>query len=255
MSKENKANWIIGPIGWCIKYIGEETILAALTTKSIIAFEHQETLLSIAREKLEENEISVKDIDHLIALAPEHAEWASKQKNIDFSDINRHSLISVWGALETCLEETIVLILQNDQKARQSVKRLGIKIKKGTENRLSEYEARRIYSGLIRKFRKNFSVADAYIEILKLFEVDINCPQHILEKLAEIKAVRNCLVHNADKINKRAVREASTLKKLLGKEIRISRNLYSEYFEAISNFTQSMLKGIVKCKYITVKKS
>ena len=93
-----KKDGLLGPVSWCLEYIGEEVAMGSgLMTESIIAFEHQPTLLKIARDKLlkSKNKNSVDLIDKLLKMAPGQSKWARKQKESDFADINRHSIVSL----------------------------------------------------------------------------------------------------------------------------------------------------------------
>ena len=221
-------------------------------TEAIIAFEHQGTLLSIARDRLlkANKKRKLSNIDTLINLAPEQAEWARKQKESGFSDIHRHSIVSIWGALEVCIEDTIVLILINDPSCYKSLVESGIKMKEGYKSNIKEKQAHLIYKSIERKVRANHGAGKAFVEILRLFEINIFINNQLISILDEINEVRNCILHNSGIINDKATMKVPNLKKYLNREILIDRDKFSEYFESVSNLSLAILESMPRSKYL-----
>lgn len=114
----NVFNWIISPIGDCVKYVGDEVVNTAVLQRSIINISNMVPLLLIARQKFLENGKDDTGIRHLIAENEFLADKAKEFIESDFDPINSHGLIGLWCAVETAVEDTVVLILMNDDKAQ-----------------------------------------------------------------------------------------------------------------------------------------
>ncbi len=116
----NVVNWIISPAGNCVKYVAEETFHASILHKAIINFSGMTPFIQIARQKFIEHG---KDDTQLKILQKENEFLEQKAKELivsNFHSINAHGLIGLWCALETAVEDTIVLILIKDLGAIDS---------------------------------------------------------------------------------------------------------------------------------------
>jgi len=230
--------------------------MAGLMTESIIAFEYQPILLKVARDKLlrSNKKKTLVGINKLIKWAAGQADWARKQKMSDFADINRHSIVSIWGALEACIEDTIVLILINDHhRCYKLLLESGISIKESYENGITESQARKIYKAIERKIRERYNAGEGFVNILKIFEIEVVINCQILLILDEINEVRNCILHNSGRINEKAAKKIPALEKHIYSEFIIDRKKCSEYFDSIRLFLSAIFKGISKSEYLFPK--
>jgi hypothetical protein len=57
-------------------------------------------------------------------------------------------------------------------------------------------------------------------------------------------------MHRGGIIDARAAQSAAILRPFLDKQIPITQARYLEYFDAIANFLQEMLKGVIDSNYI-----
>lgn len=245
-------HWIIAPAGRAITYTANETKVASILHRSLIVLEGNETFLRIARERLEAANAreAVHQIEQLITEAPTLRQWASELRANDFSEVNSHSLIGMWGAVEVAVEDTIVLILTKDPAALEIVADTGIRTTTLGSSPLSEDGARRLYGRMERQLRKKLKVGEAYIKLLGLFGVQVSCTNHVLSNLEEINVVRNCLLHRGGVIDDRAAQSVEILKPLMGQEIAITRARYLAYYDAIGAFLKAMLQGVIDSRHI-----
>ena len=78
-------NWVIGPAAQCVSLIAEETRIASLLQRAIIALANQGPLLDIARQRLKATNNDVAAIDRLILEQRGGlGQWASELMTEDF---------------------------------------------------------------------------------------------------------------------------------------------------------------------------
>jgi hypothetical protein len=247
-------NWIMVPIGNCIKYIAEEIALTSLIHKSMSTLKGSGPLFKLAMQQLLKAKKPVANIDYLLAEQPYLVKSANELLNSDFDTINRHSLVSMWGSIEIALEDTIVLILMNDPTAIDALTNLSVKTKGFNKTAITEEDARKLYSRFERLIRSNLTVGDGYCKMLCSLSININCHNNVLDKLNEINSVRNCLLHKGGIIDEKAANLCPSLRPYKNCKFQIGEKLYLEYYEAISLFSQAFLESVVKSKYIRIKK-
>ena len=186
----NSLNWISSPAGNCVKYVAEETINASILHRSIINLSNMGPLLQIARQKFIENG---KDDKGLKFLQEENKLLENKAKeiiNTNFHSINAHGLIGLWCAVETAIEDTIVLILIKDTEALEAIKKAGYKVKNNLCSPLNEVESRKFYNfSLEKQVRKDVSVGEGYCIMLSIFGLNITLDDKTLNILSEINDV------------------------------------------------------------------
>ncbi|MFH0998978.1 MAG: hypothetical protein V1844_26320 [Pseudomonadota bacterium] len=248
-------NWIIAPIGNCIKFIIEEIALASLIQRSMAALKGAGPLLSLAREQLLKAKKQVAHINSLLAEQPYLDKSANDLIDSDFDSVNSHSLIGMWGAIEIAVEDTIVLILMKDESAVDVLIMNNIKTIDLIKGAISEVDGRRLFSKLERSIRSKLPVGKAYSKMLEIFGLNINCSLNTLEKLNEVNSVRNCLLHRGGFLDEKAIKECPLLKPYTGRKFIVSRKLYLEYYEAIEDFAKSFVHAAAKSKYVRIKQS
>ncbi len=247
-------NWVIGPAAQCVSLIAEETKVASLLHRSIIAFSNQGPLLDLVRKQFLSKKQSVSNIDKLISEQKVTGPWAKQLLNNDFDPINRHGIIGLWVAVEVAVEDTVVLILIKEPSAIDLISGTGIKLPKNLSNPLSESDARRVYSRLETYSRKNRSVAEGYCHLMSVLGISVNLPNEAFKTIAELNYVRNCLLHRAGVADERSNIEAPTLGLNVGDKIKISSTQYSHYFEVVGQFAKALLNGVIHSRYIRLKK-
>lgn len=246
-------NWVIGPAGQCVSLIAEETQVASLLHRSIIALSNQGPLLDLVRRNFVSAKKAVSYIDKLISEQQDIGPWAKQLMADDFDPINRHGVIGLWVAIEVAVEDTAVLILTKDPSAIYLLSCTDIKLPKALSTPLSESDARRVYSRLEAYSRKGRSVAEGYCHLMSILRVSVAVSQETLQTLAELNYVRNCLLHRAGITDERAKTEAPSLSLKIGEKIKIPSVRYSHYFEAVGQFAQALLYGVVHSSYIRIK--
>lgn len=244
-------NWIIGPVTRAVMYIAEETKIAGTLQRSLAVLESHETFLQLARQQFVQvgAEEGLSAIDKLLAEAPGLSKEATELRQNDYSVVNSHSLIGMWGAVEVAVEDTVVLVLSKEASGLSAAANAGIKTAAFEPGPVSEEDARRLYSRLERQPRGNLRVGEFYVQLLDRFGIKFNCSRHTLSKLEEINEVRNCILHRGGIIDGRAA-QIGALRPYLGKPLPITKARYLEYYEAIGDFVKEMMNGVLASSYI-----
>lgn len=247
-------NWVIGPATQCVSLIAEESRIASVLQRAIVALSHQGPLLQFVRQRLTATTADVQAIDRLILEQQGGlGQWASELMSEDFEPINKHGVIGMWVALEVAVEDTVVLVLMNDGSARQSLSNAGVKLPQSLSLPLTEADARRVYRRLEAYSRKDRSVASGYSHLLSILGISVTLSPDVISSLAELNYLRNCLLHRAGFADERSTVEAPGLSLDPGTQIKISSERYRHYFDSAGKFAQALLAGVLSSSYVRTK--
>ena len=144
MTAPNKG-WIVEAAGNVVRFVGEETKIGGLLKRSLIHIEHAEPQMREAVRILHRagNRTGALRAKRLHAEAPLNEQWARELRESDHAALNAHALVAIWGAVEVCLEDTIVSVLQFWPDAPQTIASLAIAYSGRWPP--TEEEARRLY--------------------------------------------------------------------------------------------------------------
>ena len=245
------SSWIRAPAARCIEFVAEETKIAALLQRSLTHIEMGRPLFELVKKQfqLAGQPDSAVLVDTLLDSAPHHEDWARLLRQQDYAPLNAHSVISMWGALETCVEDTVVAILTNDPSAAAALESVGLRQKRVGSND-EDRDLRKVYKALENKRRIAGNVIATFESVLCVFGLSADVPDN-RETLLELNAVRNCLVHRGGIIDEKAVSEAPSLLVLKGTEIKIGSKDFLRYNEAVSAWVITLLKSIGQSPYVT----
>jgi len=246
VSRQHKI-WIIDPVARCVQYIADEAVLGGLMHRAVGTFEGFNTYLNLARKEIVRRSGQGKAlhaIDALLVQQPLNARLASEHVRSDFALLNAHSLVAIWAALESCIEETAVLILMNDATMRARM--IDDAKKSGRiDQTLSDEDSCR---NLVRLWEfaqpKAPSAGLRFERLLSFFGLGAALDPALDAQLADINAIRNCLMHRRGIIDERAVREAPSLAAHLHKPIVIKRADYLRHHQAVSTYTVALMGRI-----------
>ncbi|MBS4095436.1 MAG: hypothetical protein KGZ83_01190 [Sulfuricella sp.] len=216
--------------------------IAGSTKRAIVALENSRSLLVITADWMRQKgntEMADKAVE-LLSDAPD--DWARKEREQDFPTVKRHSLISMWGALEVAIEDTFVQILLNDPFALASVFALGVKGGKG-HSVLTERDARMLYRRTESKLR-HLPFAESLQQTLASVGLKLIVRSHHATILAEVNEVRNTLLHRGGLIDSRAISRVPSLARYEGTIFPISEDFFLKSFDGISSIVVSMMGAV-----------
>lgn len=243
---------IIAPVGNAIKFLAEETKLASILHRGVIVLRDHELYLKLAKKTALENaqEQIIPQIDVLLKDAPGLGKEAEEISQNDFELVNRHAFISIWGAFEAALEDTIFFLLAHSDDPIADLAVFGVTYKKqnfdATEKNISS-QVRRIEQAARKRHKSN--VGEAYAWIFAEFNLPINHSRINESSLEEANAIRNCILHNSGIVDERAA-QVSSLATLEGQKINVTKSKYLQYYQAVSQFLTGLLETICSSAYI-----
>jgi hypothetical protein len=206
-------------------------------------------MLQIVRQNFVDEGLNVQDIDHLVVEWQYWVGIARQYREADFASIHAHSFIATWSAVEACIEDTIVLILMNDSNASNLLNSAGIRSTQSQSGTFNENDSRINYRRIEAHFRRNVDVGVGYRNMLYHFGIQFDCEQNTYEKMAEMNAIRNCILHRGGIIDDKAVEHAPALCPYIGQRFNISQASYLVYYDALKTFLISMLREVVQSTY------
>jgi hypothetical protein len=250
VSRQHKV-WIIDPIGRCVQYIADESLLGGLMHRAVSTFEHFDVHLKLARKELlrhgRRKELAA--VDSLLAQHPFLAKLAREHVASDFATLNAHGLVAIWAALESCIEETAVLILMNDSAARARMFTDAGTPRRLDPNNDDEETCRTLIQRWEQAQPRAASIGHRFERLLAFFDLGTTLDDALAIPLAEINAIRNCLMHRRGVIDERAVQEAPGLAARLHQPIVIKREEFLRYHKVVGDYAVSLMGRITKSKY------
>jgi hypothetical protein len=254
IERDPGTNWIIGPVAGCVDFLAVEIAMAGVMVRGLELMPLVPRLMKVAAPELQRR-YGAKGVAPLKAFLAQDMAFdgmAERLAKDDFALANAHTLVSLWGGVERCLEDSVVLALINDQGTVDAVKS-EVKLRGHSGGLLEETEARAAYRALERKARQTNGVLEAYDWCLDLMDVHRIPASDFGEAFAEINAVRNAIAHNTSIADERTVKAAPRLGLKRGEQIRLSRGQVQEYYGSISEFVQELLQGVIKSRHIRSK--
>jgi len=250
---EKDKNWIIVPIGNCIQYIGEEIIQTTVLQRSIINLSGMQAFLNLAKGTFVKNKKALEGIEFLIKEQRFLEEKSKELISSNYNSINSHSLVNLWASIETAIEDTIVYVFMYAPDALCDLESNGYNIKKFLSGEFTEESSRKLYrsyEGQVRKSER--SIGSAYSRMMEVLGLKVDLSDSEKSMLAEINAIRNCIMHRGGILDKKAAHDIVSNRHCVGQKIKVSNELYLEYYEVISKFASTLLRASTESKYIVV---
>lgn len=245
-------NWLLAPVTDCVLYLTEEVTYSGLLRRGLISMTGMRPFFTLAHLNLEAAGVETINLRKMI---DEYLNWENTAKEHvenDFSIVHRHSLVGLWCVMENMIEDSLILILEKYPDAEEKLLKAGYIPKPSNLQKLNYYQLQRVYSGLERQARDHGNIAEAWVHLLGVMDVNINLPKEITDTIAEINEVRNCILHRRGKIDEKAALKAPALKSFVNQEISIGEQHYLTYYNAMGKFVVSMIEAVTKslhCKW------
>lgn len=249
-SHMKKSVWILEPVNNFINFIGEEVRNNGLLKRALTHLELGQPLLELGAQRvLEIGDMATVDaLKRLLEASPYQEKWARELRELDYAQINSHSLVAMWGALETCIEDTVISIIINNAGKLTDIEKNGVKVIRDGNNNINDEEASAIYRRLERKRESKGNIIATYENVLNFFELTAN-PLLTEEILVELNAIRNCIMHKGGVIDQKAANQAPKLKKHLGNKYLINTEEYLKYYDAISTYALELMRSVTSSSY------
>jgi len=241
--------WIIEAAGNAVKFVGEGTMTSALLQRALIHLEGGQALFGSVLRLMQHRGIEdgLAAAERLFAESPFNEQTAKDIRESDYAVLNAYSLVAIWGALETCIEDTIVSILVNWSGAPAILTNAPLHI--AITTLATEDDARRIYHKVENKLRIAGNIVATYDAVLAHFALSAPVTPATADVLREANALRNCLLHRGGRVDQRAKREVPSLALHEGEVVRISSASYLRFHDAVSQWLVALLRSVTTSIY------
>ena len=245
-------NWLLGPVGQCVLYLGEEVVYSGLLRRGLTTMTGMLPFFALADSHLKNAGVNTEP---LTRMAREYLSWEEKAKEhigSGFTTVHRHSLVGLWCVVETAVEDSVVLILEKSPQAEDLLCNAGYKVKPSPLVGLNEEQLRRVYSSLEKQARDRGNITEAWLDLLAALDVKFSLSAQNINAIAEANEVRNCILHRGGEIDDRAASKAPGLKAVIGQRIEVDEKQYLGYSDALGKFAIAMIQGVITschCKW------
>jgi hypothetical protein len=242
-------NWIIVPVTRCIQAVADGAKLSGLLQRAVSNLAHQEVILGQLEAFLRLAGKDVPAVGGDAVPAAGWVQWAKELMDSGLHEVHAPGVIALWASLEVMVEDTATLILVNDAQALGDVVATGVKASPNWPRPLDESNARRAFSRFEQVSRGTRSIGQAYAHMMQVLGVHVNVRPGILETIAELNYVRNCILHRGGIVDPRVSQEAPRIGLSVGETVRIGREDYLRYFGAVGAFAQQVLEGAIASRH------
>lgn len=238
--------WLIGPVGSCVHFLCDELAFLGTVTRAFATIALVPPLLRIvgSLQMSHEQKLRLGQFSNLMA---EPVELAERYMSGGMRGAYVSAAVSLWGALETTIEETLLNCMLNVPAVEQAVRSTYPKI---TPARVIDAEsARELVIAWERRLLATDVVTRA-IEMLAGAGLTINTTDQQRRTLAELSEFRNLAVHRRGIVDARFKAKVPWSTLAVGETFPIDHSVVGQFFDACNAFAQSLLKAVTESPYL-----
>jgi hypothetical protein len=243
---ENMHGWILPPLRQCIQRLRDEGRFLHLTMRGLYQLTHIPdpfTLLLQSNDRVE--------TDHLesqIEAAKRDAELVEQETRNEYPMLHKHSVVSIWSALEILCEDLAAVWLQNRPDAWELNPVINLKVQIGAYHNLKPSQrAHYVVRELQRNLRTEFGTGIGRFEpLLSVFGLMPEVGPNLRRAIHELWQVRNNLVHSGGVADETLIESCPWLDFELGEIFAIPHVVYGWYYRASERFTQRVASRAVQ---------
>lgn len=241
------AKWpfrLITPPGQAVAFIAEEMKIGGLTKRALGALEVSRGTLLLAGAAFAQlgNSKGVAAVGQALSEQPFNELWAREEREKDFTTLNRHMLIALWGVTEVALEDSFVELVMHDNAAIPALVKLGMKLPRDIKSPPSESDARRCYQRIFKVFDQD-PFSRRILKIFTALGLPLNTTASDCALLDEANAVRNALLHRGGLIDDFAVVQAPALAGQKGTKLEVGEAFLAKVHPAISGLAVELIRS------------
>jgi len=187
--------------------------------------------------------VAVKEAEQL-------AHLARQEIDNDFALMNAHALVGVWGALEACIDDTLVAVLQHDRDVRKSELFMRVKVSVGEFEELQADDRMRLLLDEAKRLlrleqRIGVNVFESVLDTVGLSgPVDEPVAKHVLE----LQQLRHVLVHRGGVADRRLCGRCAWLSFKPGERVMLKRTDLTRLLRAVQSYAEQV-EGRVRTRY------
>jgi hypothetical protein len=178
-----------------------------------------------------------------IVQAKEEAELAEREVTDGFPITYSQFLVDTWGLLEACVRGLVARWLESERVAMQSPAVQRLKVRIGDyERHLGSARFQLIVQLLEREEASSLrNGVDRFESILKSVELDGPVPDSLKRALYELSQLRNCVVHNARRVDRQLIEACPWLDLILGSRLKLKYEEVRRYHRAAMDYSILLL--------------
>lgn len=165
-------------------------------------------------------------------------ELAKEEEKNDFPLLHAHTLVSVWSALEAGIQDLLVLVLLNDDKAISQESLSKIKVGVAEFIALDDIErARLLVNELYRNVRADQKQGvNQFESVLSFFDLDGEISDNVQRDIFELQQLRHVLVHRAGVADRLLTKRCPWMGVEVGQKVRIDHTKYLELLKSTTAY-------------------
>jgi hypothetical protein len=240
--------WAVEPFKRFRTYVQEEGQLLTLAAEGIHMLVARVPLAeALARlDKAASRELagaSPKDERKYLREVRERAKLAREEVDKDFPLLHGHSLVSLWGALETLVEEVVLAWLSHRPKLLDDPRLSAVRV---TVSEFQRMKKRERLEHLIEQFPKKPGVGSGFPrfeDLLDLVLLSGPLDDNLRRTLIEVHQVRNVYAHRVGVADRKLI-EACPWRKdwKVGQPVLIGSNEYGRYLNALADYVVELVR-------------
>ncbi len=251
-SRTKSDTWILEPSIQCVEFLAEALKINTVLQRSLIVLGGFKSFLTLTKESFSNSTRIASEVDKLLREQELNETWAKEICRNNFHQINVHSVVEIWTAIEVAVEDTISAILLNDATTLVKIGSTGYSNKILQNPAVDILQAKKVFSRWESYLRSTMTIGRAYeymLELLLCFEPN----ETRAGVLTELNFVRNILLHRGGTVDNRVIDEAPELGLQPGQSIHLSPELLLRYHEFASSFASAMAGAATKSRYMFVE--
>lgn len=237
--------WLIGPASNLVFFIAEEMTLAGVTERALSSYSTLPILLRASKHAMQQRDIAANDaFDMLEKYTTDDAAFAKAEVENGFDTLFKHHCIALWAAIETNVENTLFNLIERLPDARDTII---ASLSNPTDRQIKIIQNKSVK----RAFDTWQPMVDAipamerYLKMLQVLSIEVLIPNHSVEALDELAAIRNAVMHNGGFVDQKFLEKCPLGSYEIDDLISIDHNAASRFFDAASEFTKSFLNAMV----------
>lgn len=200
----------------------------------------------------EAGQIVTVELNSELEQATEDAEFTSKEKDQGFPLLHAHTLVGVWAALESGIEDTLVGILCNEPAVLRTPALAKIQIPLSRYQELDDEERMRFLLSKLQQDQASGSIqgVNLFENLLSVFNLSGPVNSSTSEAMWKMSNLRNIVVHRDSRADRRFVENCPAMNLKIGDRVIIDHDTFASTTSEAMNYVM-VLVGRLATRYGT----
>jgi hypothetical protein len=238
--------WAYAPLQNAHKRLLDEVRFLHLSVEGLHQLARRPQAIEVLRDTDVRPRDQQEDYPLLLARAKEMAAWVNDEASRDFPLLHAHSVVGIWGILETLSEDVAFAWLSNKTDAWTATAIQKLKVPIGEYELLEGDERKRlVISELSRTTGGIRNGVANLMPMLDAFGIAPVIRPNIRKALHEMYQVRNVIVHCGSRADARLLQECPWIGLQKGETVRIGHRVYAWYQRAAARYVERVQNQVV----------